>query len=268
MQQTDCVTAVTIPINDVICLFTINYPSLCFCQGHSFLWTELYCAVRLCKVETGSYLWNVHVCSCHWSVSTPGSLPRTPSTYVCVGPLQPSGHYIYRQFNIQQFTFCPNSVFMCFVWISEQTAIISLYSITWLVCITETECVYCAVRTGSFYAVKVYFCARIFIFIPLLSEGRVGKAWDPSNKIILSLPLLTWNWLLPLFLSFFLSFPLSLALSLSPLPLRTYFSYQTKVFKINVHLSYSRKTLPDRLNDFRGVTLCRRIKSYQRFERS
>jgi len=40
---------------------------------------------------------------------------------------------------------------MCFVWISEQTAIISLYSINWLVFITETECVYCAVRTGSIY---------------------------------------------------------------------------------------------------------------------
>ena len=36
---------------------------------------------------------------------------------------------------------------MCFVWISEQTAIISLYSINWQVCITETECVNCAVRT-------------------------------------------------------------------------------------------------------------------------
>jgi hypothetical protein len=44
-------------------------------------------------------------------------------------------------------TFCPHSVFMCFVWIWEQTAIISLYRINWLVCITETECVYCAVRT-------------------------------------------------------------------------------------------------------------------------
>ena len=29
---------------------------------------------------------------------------------------------------------------MCFVWIWEQTAIISLYSINWLVCITEMEC--------------------------------------------------------------------------------------------------------------------------------
>jgi hypothetical protein len=44
-------------------------------------------------------------------------------------------------------TFCPHSVFMCFVWIWEQTEIISLYSINWLVFITETECVYCAVRT-------------------------------------------------------------------------------------------------------------------------
>ena len=47
---------------------------------------------------------------------------------------------MYRQFNIQQLYFCPHNVFMCFVWIWEQTAIISLYSINWLVCITETEC--------------------------------------------------------------------------------------------------------------------------------
>jgi len=50
-------------------------------------------------------------------------------------------------------TFCPHSVFMCFVWIWEQTAIISLYSINWLVFITETVCVYCAVRTGSLYII-------------------------------------------------------------------------------------------------------------------
>jgi hypothetical protein len=38
-------------------------------------------------------------------------------------------------------TFCPHSVFMCFMWILEQTAIISLYSINWHVFITEMECV-------------------------------------------------------------------------------------------------------------------------------
>ena len=49
------------------------------------------------------------------------------------------------------------------MWISEQTAIISLYSINCLVFVTETECVYCAVRTGSLYIIlrsahTVYLC--------------------------------------------------------------------------------------------------------------
>jgi len=120
-------------------------------------------------------------------------------------PLKSSGHYMYRQFNIQQFyvlptqcinvslwiweqtvifpytalthwyykrdltlyspvvtictasltfnisTFCLHCVFMCFVWISEQTAIISLHNINWLVFKTETQCVYCAVRTVWWY---------------------------------------------------------------------------------------------------------------------
>jgi len=47
------------------------------------------------------------------------------------------------------------AVFMCFVWISEQTAIISLYNINWLVFITETESVYCAVRTGYWNMIQV-----------------------------------------------------------------------------------------------------------------
>ena len=46
-------------------------------------------------------------------------------------------------------TFCPHSVLMSFVWISEQTDIISLHSIIWLVFITERWSVYCAVRTES-----------------------------------------------------------------------------------------------------------------------
>ena len=70
------------------------------------------------------------------------------------------------------------AVFMCFVWISEQTAIISLYNINWLVCITETESVYCAVRTeypgyylGKFqaskgrYTTQAVFRRRLTAFI-------------------------------------------------------------------------------------------------------
>jgi len=45
--------------------------------------------------------------------------------------------------------FCPHSVFVCSMWILEQTAIISLYNIDWLVFIIDTWCVYCAVQTGS-----------------------------------------------------------------------------------------------------------------------
>jgi len=57
-------------------------------------------------------------------------------------------------------TFCSHSVFMCFVWIWEQTAIISLYSIDWLVFITETECVYWAVRS-TFYVLPTQ-CIYVF----------------------------------------------------------------------------------------------------------
>jgi len=46
---------------------------------------------------------------------------------------------------------------MCLVWISEQTAIISLYSINWLVFVTESESVYCAVRTECLHVIQDNF---------------------------------------------------------------------------------------------------------------
>jgi len=49
---------------------------------------------------------------------------------------------------------------MCFVWVWEQTAIISLYSSDWLVFITETECVYCAVPS-TFYVLPTQ-CIYVF----------------------------------------------------------------------------------------------------------
>ena len=72
---------------------------------------------------------------------------------------------------IYNSTFCPHSVFMCFVWIWGQTAIISLYSINWLVCITETECVYCAVWTGSAYIIQV----NLFLCIAWCGERSAIK---------------------------------------------------------------------------------------------
>ena len=54
-------------------------------------------------------------------------------------------------FNIQQL------YVLCFMWISEQTAIISLYSINCLVFITETESVYCAVPNKTLNIIEVKF---------------------------------------------------------------------------------------------------------------
>ena len=58
---------------------------------------------------------------------------------------------------------------LCFVWISEQTAIISLYSIKWLVFITERESVYCAVRTG-YLNIILRSAHTVFICFVWISE--------------------------------------------------------------------------------------------------
>ena len=46
--------------------------------------------------------------------------------------------------------------------VAEQTAMVFIYSINWLVCVTETECVYCAVRTGSLYTASLTFSNSTF----------------------------------------------------------------------------------------------------------
>jgi hypothetical protein len=44
---------------------------------------------------------------------------------------------------------------MCFVWISKQTVIISLYGINWWDFISNTKCVYCAVRAEHLHVSQV-----------------------------------------------------------------------------------------------------------------
>ena len=80
----------------------------------------------------------------------------------CVYCAVQTGSLYTASLTFSNSTFCPHSVFMCFVWIWEKTAIISLYSINWLVFITETECVYCAVRTGSLYTASLTFSNSTF----------------------------------------------------------------------------------------------------------
>ena len=51
--------------------------------------------------------------------------------------------------------FCSYIIFIYFVWISEKEAVVFLYSINWLVFVTQAQCVYCAVRTGALCVIQV-----------------------------------------------------------------------------------------------------------------
>jgi len=55
---------------------------------------------------------------------------------------------MYHQLQHSEILCSAQNACMCFAWISEQKAIVSLYSINLTVFITEAESVYCAVRTG------------------------------------------------------------------------------------------------------------------------
>jgi hypothetical protein len=71
---------------------------------------------------------------------------------------------------------------VCFVWISEHTAIISLYSINWMVFITEMERVYCAVRTGSLNAT---FCPHsVFMCFVWISEHTAIISLHSINWLV------------------------------------------------------------------------------------
>ena len=53
-----------------------------------------------------------------------------------------------------------HTVFICFVFISEQTATYATYSINWLVFKTEMKSVYCAVRTGALWRLQTSYAVQ------------------------------------------------------------------------------------------------------------
>jgi len=104
----------------------------------------------------------------------------------CVYCAVRTGYLYTASLTFSNPTFCPHRVFMCFVWIWEQTAIISLYNINWLVFITETECVYSAVRTGSLYTASLTFKNSTFcphrIFLCLCGSENKQRLF-PSTAL-------------------------------------------------------------------------------------
>jgi hypothetical protein len=134
--------------------------------------------VNICKAQwslhvpsSGQYIYRpvVTICTAQWSLYIPHSGHYMYGPVVTIYTahwslyVPPSGHYMYRtvvticttSLTFNNSTFYPHTVFKCFVWISEQTAIISLNSINWLVFISETDCVYCAVRAGYLYIILI-----------------------------------------------------------------------------------------------------------------
>jgi hypothetical protein len=117
----------------------------------------VYCAVRTECLYMMLYNW---LSKAQWSLYVP-----------------PIGHYMYHQFNIQQFHVLPHSVLICFVWIWEQTSIISLYKINWLVFRTETKCVYCAVRTGYINSTVTFVTVHVSLIMFLFYIIFVRNPW-------------------------------------------------------------------------------------------
>ena len=118
--------------------------------------------------------------------------------------LKSSGYYLHSKWILNNSTFCPHCEFMSFVWIWEQTAIISPYSINWLVFITEKESVYCAVRPGALYIYiyirfnvvqnvferklngSYYRVTALSLFQSLFLLSQTKHVWQQVNKPTLS----------------------------------------------------------------------------------
>jgi hypothetical protein len=120
--------------------------------GQFFRLTHESPVVTICAAQwslyvppSGHYMCRpvVTICAAQWSLYVPHSGHYVPPsghymyrTVVTICAAQwslyvpHSGNYMYRQFNIQQILhFAHKAVFMCFMWILGQTAIISLYNI-------------------------------------------------------------------------------------------------------------------------------------------
>ena len=81
---------------------------------------------------------------------------------------------------------------MCLMCISEQTAIISLYSTNWLVFVTETECVYCAVRSGSLNVLQLMLACLTsplifpnFFYFSTASYASLTYLRTPWSRVLL-----------------------------------------------------------------------------------
>jgi hypothetical protein len=131
-----------------------------FAVGQDVAWSVIY--------RTG-ILWNM--------VFTDSALKAVWTKFICTHP----GPFLVVVWQLPVNSALWPRVLMCFVWTPEQTAIIYMYNINWLGFITETECVYCAVRTEAlyFYAVPTHSVFMCFV-------------WFWGQKAMISLHSINW----------------------------------------------------------------------------
>ena len=91
----------------------------------------------------------LYSCKSFFACSTFGCLKLPIFLTVKKGTLSVPSNFMYHQLQHSEILCSAHNAFMCVAWISEQTAIISLYSINLSVFKTEAESVYCALRNGS-----------------------------------------------------------------------------------------------------------------------
>ena len=164
LTETECVYC-TVRTGSVVIAVTICTASLTFNNSTFFPHSVFMCFVWIWEQTAIISLYNIN-----WLVF----ITETVCVYCTVrtGSVVIAVTLCTVSLTFDNSTFFPRSVFMCFVWIWEQTAIISLYNINWLVFITETVCVYCAVRTGS-VVIVVTICTTSLTFTILRSARKV-----------------------------------------------------------------------------------------------
>ena len=112
---------------------------------NSWWWTEELS--KICRVLFQEYIWEISASSWLYYKKF-----NTIYGHMNVKVIKFNQLWQFCIYICQIYRGCLRSaytVFMCFVFIWEQTATCATYGINWSVFITETESVYCAVRTGS-----------------------------------------------------------------------------------------------------------------------
>ena len=161
---------------------------------HTVFMCFVFISEQTATCATYSINWLVFITEMEsvYSAVRTGSLNKA----VCASSLKPTGQVMHQQFNIQQLYALPHTVFMCFVFISEQTATCATYSINWSVFITQMKCVYSAVRTGCLNSAVCAWALNVNIATTVRSTHTVFMCFVFISEKTATCASYSINWLI------------------------------------------------------------------------